>query len=158
VLTLADHWTPSCVNNFIEQTPFEKLIVAQLLNTFPTFYRNRRFITVFIGPGRLSLSCVTNCIEQSLSLKANSTSATEETLPWNRKVPCCIHKSLSLVHILSQINALCTFTTSFFVLHFNIILPPMPRSSKRSISFRFLCQNLCWLSFSLPHLLHVLPI
>jgi hypothetical protein len=35
----------------------EKLIVTQLVKKFPTFYGNRRFITVFTTARHLSLSC-----------------------------------------------------------------------------------------------------
>lgn len=46
--TLVSLFSPvHAIHNAREQTTFEKLIVAQVLNKFPAFYVTRRFIVVF---------------------------------------------------------------------------------------------------------------
>ena len=40
----------------IEQSPFEKLTISQLVKKFPAFYGTRRFITAFTSARHLSLS------------------------------------------------------------------------------------------------------
>jgi hypothetical protein len=77
-----------------------------------------------------------NSMEQSLSWKANSLSATQEILRhlWNPKLHYRFQKSPSLVPIMGQTDLLCTFLPYFFNIHFNIILQSTSSSSKWSLS------------------------
>jgi hypothetical protein len=59
--------------------------------------------------------------------------------------------ALPLVPILSHINLVHALQFNFFQIHINILLPLMPRSSKLSLSIRFL--HLYVLKFS-PHACH----
>jgi len=67
---------------------------------------------------------VTNSMEQGPSQEANSHSANQEIphILWNLKVNYCVHKSLTLVSILSQINTVHNFPPCFSKMHPNIIL------------------------------------
>jgi len=82
-------------------------------------------------------------MQQSSSSKANGSSATEEIhhILWYLRVHYDVHKSPQVVPILSQINPLPTLQSNLFKIHFNIILPSMPKSSKWYLSFRFPHQN-----------------
>jgi len=51
------------------------------------------------------------------------------------------HDSSSLVPIQNQINQIHAFLPQFSKIHFNIILPPTPKSSKWSLSFKFRYQK-----------------
>jgi len=59
----------------------------------------------------------------------------------NSKAQYCVHMSSSVVYILSQIDPVHNMQFSFYKLHFNIILPPTCRSSKRYLSLSFPYQN-----------------
>jgi hypothetical protein len=99
-------------------------------------------------------------MEQSPSWEANSRSATQEVhrLLWNPEVHYHIHKRLSLFPILSHINPVHIITPDFYVIHFNIILSCMSRSSKWSFPFRFSGRNVVSLRFSsLSCVLHAPP-
>jgi len=51
----------------MEHRPYEKLIVAQLVNKFPTVYRTRKFITIFTRARYWSLSrswYIRGCIQK----------------------------------------------------------------------------------------------
>jgi hypothetical protein len=50
------HICKLCVTNSIEQNPFEKLIVTQLVKKFPAFYGTRKIVTVFTRAPHFSLS------------------------------------------------------------------------------------------------------
>jgi hypothetical protein len=66
-----------------------------------------------------------NSMELCPSLEAASRSATEELpISWNLNVQYRVRKSLPLVRILIQINPVHTAPSSFFKIHFNVILPP----------------------------------
>jgi hypothetical protein len=50
----------------------------------------------------------------------------------------CVHKSPLLVPLLSHLNLDCTLPPFLLKIHFNIILPSMPKSSKWSLAFRLM--------------------
>jgi hypothetical protein len=56
---------------------------------------------------------------------------------WHPYVQCRVYKRPPLVPTLSQMNPVHALATYVLNTHFNTILPSMPRSSKRSLSFRF---------------------
>jgi hypothetical protein len=97
-----------------------------------------------------------NCLEENCTLFKNllSTwnrvleklmfrSASQEItcLLWNPKIHCCVHKSPPPVTILTHINLVHIESLSFYKIHFNIVFPSMPRSSKWSLPFRSSYQN-----------------
>jgi aspartyl/asparaginyl-tRNA synthetase len=75
---------------------------------------------------------ITNSMEQTSSPEAKSRLAGQEIphLLRNPKIHYRVHKRLSLVAILIQMNLGHILTSYFFKNHFNIILPPMPTSLK----------------------------
>jgi len=104
---------------------------------------------------------LTNSTEQSSPQGAYSHSSSQEVshLLWNPKVYYHVHKSLLLVHILSQMNLIHNVYPISLKIHCNIILPYMPRSSAWSNTFRFSNQNFVCIShilyaFYMPHLSH----
>jgi hypothetical protein len=62
------------------------------------------------------------------------------------KVHYHIHKILPLFPTLNYMNPVYVLSSCFY---FNIILPSVPRPSKRSLSFRFLYQSCICISFLL---------
>jgi hypothetical protein len=86
-------------------------------------------------------------MEQSCSWGANSHSASQEiSRPlWKPKVHYCVHKSPTLLPILSQLNPVHAFPTCFPNIHPNFILTSTPRSFEWSLIFSFsyqLCVHL----------------
>jgi hypothetical protein len=89
---------------------------------------------------RKTRAVLTHSIEQSPFWEADRSSASQEIprILWNRKVHYRIHKSPPPVP--SRIDPVHTPTSHFSKIHFNIILPSTPGSSKLSPSFRFSYQ------------------
>jgi len=89
-------------------------------------------------------------MEHSPSWEANTCSVTQEILHflWNLRVHYCVHKCLPLVYILSQMKLVHILTPYFSQIHFNIILPSMPSSSKWLLQVfpPTLCIHLLYLS------------
>ena len=75
---------------------------------------------------------LTNSMKQISSWEAKSSSASQEVsqILWNPKVHYHIHKHLPPVPILSLINPIHACPSQFLNIHFNIFIPPLPRSSK----------------------------
>jgi len=102
-----------------------------------------------------SIKCTTSTnqlassMDRSPSWEAKSHSAIQDIphLLWNLKVHYCIHNSLPLVPIQSQINLIHTFPLYFPKIHSNIIFPSMPRSFKWSRPFRFSNHNIVCISY-----------
>jgi len=66
----------------------------------------------------------------------------------------CTAPPLPPVQILSQVNPGHTLTSDVYKIHSNIILPSMPRSSKRSLSLRFFHQiSIC--TSPVPHMCYM---
>jgi len=113
--------------------------------------QNELAYVILIQPTELH-SVLSNFLEQCPPWEANSQSASEEiphTL-WNPQVHYHVHKSPSLVPVLSQMHPVHTLPTYFPKIQTNIVLPFMPQSSKWSLPFRFSTQNIVCIS----HLSH----
>jgi hypothetical protein len=101
---------------------------------------------------------VTNSMEQSPSSEAISSADQQiSCLLWTQKVHYCVHKSLSLDCVLSQLNLVHILTYYFFKIHSNALLPSMLMSSKWFIPFsfsdKFLCISLLlYVCYKLVHL------
>jgi hypothetical protein len=78
------------------------------------------------------------CTEQSSFSEGDSFSGTQEILRivCHRKVHYHVHNSTPLVSTPSKINPINALLSCFYKIHFNIIPPYKPKSSKRCFSFR----------------------
>ena len=138
-----------CVQSVFQQTP------TQFRQTHVQHMRSKsRFDRVKwlsgeanhgLSPCYLLTYLLTYSMQQSPSWEANQFSASQEILRilWNPKVHYHIHKSTPPVLILSQINPVHTPTSHFLKIHFNIILPSMPESSKWSLCLKFHQNHVC---------------
>jgi hypothetical protein len=74
-------------------------------------------------------------MQQSPSLEANSFSASQEIshILWQPKVHYRVQNSPSLLLVLSQINPAHVLASYLLKVHFNIIVPSAPMSSKWSV-------------------------
>jgi len=52
-----------------------------------------------------------------------------------------LHKSQTNVSAVSQVNSISILPAYFFYMYFNIILPPKPRFSNWSLSYRLSCAH-----------------
>ena len=101
---------------------------------------------------------LTNSMKQSPSWEVNRPSATQE-IPrnlWYTKVHYSFRKSPPPVPCLSQIDPVHAPPSHFSKIHFNIIIPFTPRSSKWPPSLRFSPLNP--VRSSPPYFLQFLPI
>jgi hypothetical protein len=88
-------------------------------------------------------------MELSPSWEVANCAATQE-LPrvlWNTKFHYRVHKSPSLVPILSQINTIHTISSDLSKIHFNIVHPPTSSPSQLSLSFWVSHQYPIWFFF-----------
>lgn len=100
-----------------------------------------------------------NYIAQTPSLEANSFSASQETfrILWKQEIHHDLEKCSPLVPVKSQDDEIYAFPTLFFIMHFNIIPPCTPWSSKIPVCYTFHHQNPCTDISSSPNVPHARP-
>ena len=81
----------------------------------------------------------------ALGLSAGGSSVTKYPGFWDPKIN---FNSRLMDPIISLLNPVYILTSCFLKCHFNNILPPTPRSPKRSLSFRFSMNYLAFTHFS----------
>ena len=103
-----------------------------------------------------TITVLTYSKEQSPSWEANRFAASQEIpcILWNPKVHYRIQKCPPPVPVLNHLDPVHTPTSHFLKIHFSIILPSAPGSSRWSLSFRFPHQNPVYTS-TLPHTCYV---
>jgi hypothetical protein len=67
---------------------------------------------------------------------------------WNLEVYYCVHKSLLLIPIMSQINYVHILTLHSSRMHFNIILLFMCTSSKWTVAFRIVYEKILAIQYN----------
>jgi hypothetical protein len=99
---------------------------------------------------------IPNCMQHSPSSESNSRPTTQEIpgLWWIPKVHYRPWHNQPPVPILSQTNAVHTFPPDFPNIHFNIILPSMPRVLRVVSSLQALQQNILYAFVISPCALH----
>lgn len=92
--------------------------------------------------------CKTHSIRQSPYWEYGGCSASQESLHllWNPKVRYCVHKSLPMVCILSQLNPVYVLPHEFVNIHFDIVLLYMLNSSMCSLPIVSFNQNFLHIS------------
>ena len=105
------------------------------------------------------LIAVTNSMEQSPSRGTNRSAASHEInyILRNSKLHYLAHKSTPTLHILSQMNTVQALQFYFLRIHFNIVLPSTPTSSKRLHPSGFPSKAYLY-CLSIPCVPHVPPI